>query len=344
MNESDNQVAKPSLSFGYLYDFRNPDQWRRPWTDVYNETLDLVAWSESVGFQGAWVPEHHGADDGYLPAPNLALAAMAARTSSIRIGAALAIAPLYHPVRFAEECAVLDILSGGRLETALGIGYRRSEYDMFGGGFGQRGRRFDEFLHIVRALWAGETVDFTGRHYTVTGARIVPPPPRGTIPLYIGGFTEPALARVAQHADGMLGNEEVFDLYAAKLAEHGKDLAQATIRVPGLFLTVAEDPEKALAELAPYYHHVYSCYAGWMTEDDAIGMENPTTQAMDVETFRQSGILQVLTPEQAVAHFTAMQGRVPVEHYMMMRPPGLPAERFLEYAQLFADKVIPAFS
>ncbi len=123
-------MDSPKLSFGYLYDFRNPEQWRRPWNSLYQETLDVVAWSETAGFGGAWVPEHHGADDGYMPVPNLALAAMAARTTIIRIGAAVAIAPLYHPVRFAEECAILDILSNGRLETALAIGYRRREYEM----------------------------------------------------------------------------------------------------------------------------------------------------------------------------------------------------------------------
>jgi len=269
---------------------------------------------------------------------------LAARTSTIRIGAALAIAPLYHPVRFAEECAVLDILSGGRLETALGIGYRRREYAMQGKQFGQRGRRFDEFLEIVRRLWAGETVRFAGRHYTVDDARIVPAPLRGTIPLYIGGFTERALERVADYGDGFLGNEESCDLYFAKLAARGKDPAHAAVRIPGLFLTVAEDPEKALDELAPYYHHVYNCYASWMTEDNAIGMQNPTTRAMDVEAFKRSGILQILTPEQAIAHFTAISERIPLEHYMMMRPPGLPAECFVDYAELFADSVIPAFT
>lgn len=323
------------LSFGYLYDFRNPQQWRRPWGDVYAETLELVAWTETAGFQGAWVPEHHGADDGYLPSPNIALAAMAARTSTIRIGAAIAIAPLYNPVRFAEECAVLDILSGGRLETALGLGYRRREYDMYGARFTRRGRQFDEFLRIVRALWAGETL---------AGSRIQLPAPRGQIPLYIGGFTEPALDRAARYGDGFLGNEEVADLYVAKLESHGKDPREAAVRIPGLFLTVAEDPEKAADELAPYYHHIYSCYASWMEEDNAIGMDSPMTQTMDVETFKRSGILQVLTPEQAVAHFSAIRNRIPLEHYMMMRPPGLPADRFVEYAQLFADSVIPAFS
>lgn len=331
------------LTFGYLYDFRNPEPWHRSWNDVYRETLDLVAWSEAAGFHGAWVPEHHAAEDGYLPTPNIALAAMAARTSTIRIGAAVAIAPLYHPVRFAEECAVLDILSGGRLETAVAIGYRRREYDMHGGSFAQRGSRFDEFLHIVRALWAGETVYFSGRHYTIRNARIVPSPFRGRIPIYIGGFTDRALERVAEHADGYLGNEEAYDLYVEKLRQRGKDTSNAAIRVPGLFLTVAEDPEKAMEELAPYYHHVFACYSAWIAEDNAIGMENPGLRPMDVETFKRSGIMQVMTPEQAVAHFKAMRTRIPVEHFMMMRPPGLPVERFIHYAQLFADRVIPAF-
>ncbi|MDA4106820.1 LLM class flavin-dependent oxidoreductase [Mycolicibacterium holsaticum] len=332
------------LTFGYLYDFRNPEPWRRPWHEVYRETLDVVAWSETVGFAGAWVPEHHGAEDGYLPTPNLALAAMATRTSNIRIGAAVAIAPLYHPVRFAEECAVLDILSDGRLETALAIGYRRREYDMQGKRFTDRGDHLDEFLHIVRALWAGETVTFAGRHYTVNEARIMPPP-RGRIPLYVGGFTDRALDRVAAYADGYLGNEEICDLYLEKLRQRGKDLDRAAIRIPGIFVTVAEDPEQAMEELAPYYHHVFSSYRVWMNEDNAIGMENASLQlAMDVDGFKRSGILQIMTPEQAVGHFKAMQDRIPLEHFMMMRPPGLPAERFVEYAQLFADKVIPAFN
>ncbi|MGB8503384.1 LLM class flavin-dependent oxidoreductase [Mycobacterium sp.] len=344
MNKAGGRVGNPKLSFGYLYDFRNPEPWRRPWNDLYQETLDVVAWSETTGFRGAWVPEHHGADDGYMPTPNLALAAMAARTTTIRIGAAIAIAPLYHPVRFAEECAIPDILSNGRLETALAIGYRRREYEMHGERFGQRGSRFDEFLHIVRALWAGETVNFAGKHYTVKDARIMPAPPRGTIPLYIGGFTEKAMERVANYADGYFGNEEICDLYIEKLRQHGKDPSRAAIRIPGLFLTVAEDPEKAMEELAPYYHHVYTSYGAWMNEDNAIGLDNPATQPMGVGAFKRSGIVQILTPEQAVSYFKAMQERMPLEHFMMMRPPGLPAERFIEYAQLFADKVIPAFT
>jgi alkanesulfonate monooxygenase SsuD/methylene tetrahydromethanopterin reductase-like flavin-dependent oxidoreductase (luciferase family) len=331
------------LSFGYLYDFRNPPQWRRDWSKLYGEILDVAAWSETVGFEGAWVPEHHDAEDGYMPAPQVALAAIAARTKTLRLGSAIALAPLYHPVRFAEECAVLDIISGGRLEMALAIGYRRREYDIFGEDFGKRGSRFDEFLQIATKLWAGETVSFEGKHYTVKDAHITPPPPRGRIPLYIGGFAEKALARVAKYADGYFGNEEVCDLYAEKLKAEGKDPAKAGIRIQGLFLAVAHDPERAMEELAPYYHHVNNSYGVWLNEDKAIGLDDPMLKPMDLDAFKKSGILQILTPEQAIAKFKAMQERIAVEHFMMMMPPGLPAAKFVEYAETFAKDVIPAF-
>ena len=111
---------KKKLTFGYLYDFRNPQQWRKPWPDLYAQTLEFITWTESIGFEGAWVPEHHGAEDGYAPSPLVTLAAIAARTRTIKLGSAIALAPLYHPVRFAEECAVLDILSNRKFQPASG--------------------------------------------------------------------------------------------------------------------------------------------------------------------------------------------------------------------------------
>lgn len=332
------------LTFGYLYDFRNPAQWHRDPTLLYNEIIDFAAWSEGLGFTGAWVPEHHGAEDGYMPAPNIALAAIAARTRTLKLGSAVGLAPLYHPVRFAEECGVLDILSGGRLEMALAIGYRRREAEAYGVDFTRRGSRFDEFLTIVRQLWAGETVSFSGKHFTVNNAAIVPRSPRGQIPLYIGGFAEKALARVAKFADGYFGNEEVCGLYADKLREQGKDPAAAKIRIQGLFTLVAQDKDAAMAELAPYFHHVNNTYGVWLAEDRAIGLDSTALEPMSLDAFKASGILQIWTPEEAVVKFKAMQARIPVEHYMLMLPPGIPPEQFKPYAELFAREVIPAFA
>jgi alkanesulfonate monooxygenase SsuD/methylene tetrahydromethanopterin reductase-like flavin-dependent oxidoreductase (luciferase family) len=165
------------LTFGYLYDFRNPDQWKRDWHELYEETIELAAWSESAGFNAAWVPEHHLASDSYVSSPLMALAAIAARTKTIRLGSAIALAPLYHPYRFAADCVALDILSNGRVEMALAIGYRRREYEAFGLDFTKRGARFDEFLVVATRLWAGETVDFAGEHYQLNGAKLMPPAP-----------------------------------------------------------------------------------------------------------------------------------------------------------------------
>jgi alkanesulfonate monooxygenase SsuD/methylene tetrahydromethanopterin reductase-like flavin-dependent oxidoreductase (luciferase family) len=333
------------LTFGYLYDFRNPPAWEAPWADLYAQTLDVIAWTESAGFAGAWVPEHHGADDGYVPSPNLVLAAIAARTSTIKLGSAIALAPLYHPVRFAEECAILDILSGGRAEMALAIGYRRRETEAYGVDFTKRGSRFDEFLEIVRALWAGETVSYEGRHYQIRNAKIMPPSPRGQIPLYIGGFADKALERVAKYADGYFGNEEVCDQYIEKVRAQGKDPAKAGIRIQALFTVVSDDPERAMEELAPYYHYANNAYGLWLNEDQGtIGLDNPALRPMSLEDFKKSRILQILTPDKAIARFKAMQARMPIEHVMMMMPPGLPAARFVEYAELFARDVMPAFA
>ncbi|MCW1404131.1 LLM class flavin-dependent oxidoreductase [Novosphingobium sp. MW5] len=163
------------LTFGYLFDFRNPAQWQRDWHELYEETVALAAWTEEAGFDAAWVPEHHLASDGYVTSPLIALAAIAARTGRIRLGSAISLAPLYHPYRFAEDCVVLDALSGGRLEMALAIGYRRREYEAFGLDFTKRGARFDEFLDVATRLWAGETVNFEGNHFTLKGARLSPP-------------------------------------------------------------------------------------------------------------------------------------------------------------------------
>lgn len=327
------------LTFGYIYDFRNPPQWRRRWEDLYAEILDVVSWSEAAGFDGAWVPEHHLADDGYMPSPLIALSAMAARTRRIKLGSAIALAPLYNPVRFAEDSAVLDILSGGRLEMGLAIGYRRRESAAYGADFGKRGRIFDEWLQIVTRLWSGETVDFAGQHFALTGAKIMPPAPRGRIPLYIGSFTGKAMERVARFGDGFIGSGDLCDLYADKLCEQGKDLALARVRSTELFLAVAHDPERAMNELAPCYHHVNNSYAEWFNEDQAVeGLKR-----MSLEEFKASGILQIMTPGDAIAMLKAKQARMPLEHVMMMMPPGLPAARFVEYAQVFASEVIPAF-
>ncbi len=329
------------MSFGYLFDFRNPPQWHRPWAEYYAEVMDVIAWTEEAGFDNAWVPEHHLADDGYMPSPMVTLGAIASRTKKLKIGGGIALAPLYHPVRFAEDCAVLDILSDGRVEMGLGIGYRRRETAAYGVDSTKRGRMFDEWLQIVTRLWAGETVDFAGKFYDIKGAKVMPPAPRGRIPLYIGGFSEKAMERVARYGDGYFGNEAVSDMYADKMREQGKDLDSGSVRIIGMMTMIADDPEKAIEDLAPGYHYINNSYGEWFNEDQT-GLDTGI-KPMSIEEFKKSGLLQILTPDECIDMLRKMQETMPLDHYSMMMPPGLPPAKFVEYADVFAKKVIPAF-
>ncbi len=333
------------VSFGYLYDFRNPPQWRRPWAQLYAETLEFIAWTESIGFEGAWVPEHHGSEDGYVPSPLIVLAAIAARTKTIKIGSAIALTPLYHPVRFAEDCALIDILSNGRLEMAVAVGYRRLETDAYGVDFSSRGSRTDEFLQIVRRLWAGETVTHESRHFRIRNASIMPRPIHGRVPLYIGGFSDKALERAAKYGDGFQGEASAYGRYLEQLRACGKDPSSGRLRTVDLFFLVANDPEKAERELAPYFHHVNNSYGEWLREDQrasSMGYEalfKPAT----LEAFKASGTMRIVTPGQAIAKLERLRARAPIEHFAMMAPTGLPLSKFAEYAEVFAKEVIPAF-
>ena len=333
-----------NVTFGYLYDFRNPPQWHRDWAEHYADLIDFAVWTEEQGFDAAWFPEHHIASDGYLPAPLIAATAVAARTGTMRVGTAVALAPLYSPVRFAAECAVLDCIAGGRLEVTLAIGYRRRETQAFGVDFAKRGAMFDEFLEIVTRLWAGETVTFEGKFYQIKQASLLPPP-RGRIPLYVGGFVPRAMERVAKWADGYFGNVEAAPLYLDKLKAAGRDVSKASMRLPELFTVVAENKAQAWEELAPHFHHVNNSYGEMAAEDQALGVSGDRgLETMSLEAFKASGIMRVLSPGEAIDLFRGMAERAPVDHIMLGIPPGLPSARFKPYAELFAREVIPAFT
>ena len=332
------------ISFGLLYDMRNPAQWRREWSHLYAETLDFIAWSEAVGFNGAWVPEHHVTGDGSMASPLVALAAIAARTSRMTIGCGIALAPFHHPVRFAEDCALVDQLSGGRLQVGLGLGYRRRESDAYGIDFASRPGRMDEFLEIVRRLWNGERVTFAGKHFHLRDAAISPGPV-GRIPLLVGAYSRRAMTRVARYGDGYIGAHELYDTYLEALVNEGRPGACARFSQASMPFVVAEDPERAMAQLAPYYHYVNNAYGDWLAEDGfaaKVSADN-APRRLSLDEFKTSGILQIVTPDEAIAFFEEMRRKTAVENVTIAVPPGIPLKDFLPYVQLFAEKVIPNF-
>ncbi|HZX53098.1 MAG TPA: LLM class flavin-dependent oxidoreductase [Ilumatobacteraceae bacterium] len=120
------------LQVGLFVDGRNPPGWQRPWPEHYARLVDIAAEADDLGADCIWLTEHHGFEDGYLTQPLVLAAAIAARTRRARIGTAVTLAPIRHPLHLAEEAAVVDLLSGGRLELGIGAGYVASEFDAFG--------------------------------------------------------------------------------------------------------------------------------------------------------------------------------------------------------------------
>jgi alkanesulfonate monooxygenase SsuD/methylene tetrahydromethanopterin reductase-like flavin-dependent oxidoreductase (luciferase family) len=165
------------------------------------------------------------------------------------------------------------------------------------------------------------------------------------VPLFLGGFTDKALERVAKYGDGYFGNVEVWELYAEKLRACDKDPAEARVRLQGLFVVVADDPEQALHELAPHFHYMNNAYGQWLNEDRAATgfADKAVLRPMSLEAFIKSGILTILTPSQAIDMFRGLLAKAPVEHYAMAMPAGFPPSQLVKYAETFAQKVLPAF-
>jgi len=326
--------------FGYLYAFRNPPHAERPWPQLYAEMLDVVAETEALGFEVASMTEHHLADDGHLCSPLIALTAIAARTRRMRLTSGVMLGPLYDPVRLAEDSATLAIISDDRLDLGMGLGYRRREAAAMGIDFRTRAGRFNEMLQIMPRLWAGETVDWESKHFHLERARVTPPPPHGRVPIYIGGFADKAIMRAVTLADGFVGPVPACERYVQLLTESGRDPATARVRIYDPTFVVADDPAAAIEELAPYFLHVNNSYAGWAAEDSALGA--PGMTPMTLEAYKVSGALNVFTPDEAIAHIRGMAHLRP-EQIILPMPSGLPPERLLHYAEVFARKVMPAF-
>jgi natural product biosynthesis luciferase-like monooxygenase protein len=162
------------MKFGVFFLCEQP-----PWQSqaaAYHDALDQAAYADALGFDAVWIAEHHFSEYGIVPDVAVLAAALAQRVKRMRIGTGVSILPFLHPIRAAESFAMVDQLSGGRLDFGVGRGYQPSEFTGFGVAMDESRERFDESLEIIHRAWTEETVTFEGRFYRLRDVRVVPKP------------------------------------------------------------------------------------------------------------------------------------------------------------------------
>lgn len=318
------------------FDLRCPPMSPATPADLYRTALEQAAWADEHAFDSVVVSEHHGVDDGYLSSPMVLAGAIAGCTRQVPINIAAILAPLHDPLRLAEDLAVLDLASGGRLSVVMGLGYRPEEYAMFGKTWERRGKAFDEILGVLVQAWTGEPFEYEGR--TV---RVTPRPHQQPHPLvFVGGSTAAAARRAARHGLSFfpaIGDEALQDVYREECERHGRPPGFVLLpKGPG-FVHVAEDPDRAWAAIGEHVLYEARVYASWQQPGQRSAV---TDKATTVEELRAGGVYRIVTPEECIALAEELGDAGSLVFHPLIG--GLPPELSWPSLELLAAKVLPA--
>jgi len=334
------------LGFGLISCQRSPGD-PRTWGDLYREALDLTADTERLGFESVWNTEHHFVDDGYMPSLLTMAAAMAARTDRIAIGTGVLLAPLYHPLRLAEDAATAALVAQNRLILGLGLGWSEIEFDAFGADRTQRGRAMDEILSVLPQAWRGDVIHHTGSVYQIPEVAVRPVPDR-PIPVVIGGGVDAAVQRAARLANGFFSNASP-DRFAHQVRV-GTEALEAAGRDPDQFtwyyysvMVPGDDAEGAWSMARDHVWAMRWKYSDMEASADRVGPlpECPTLSAETESGLRRS--TWIGTGEEIVTRMHELRERVGVDVRFVARSyfPTLPYGGQLEILERLAAEVLP---
>jgi alkanesulfonate monooxygenase SsuD/methylene tetrahydromethanopterin reductase-like flavin-dependent oxidoreductase (luciferase family) len=319
------------MKLGIYFDLRNPAEWPRRGADLYRDALDLVVEAERLGLDSAWFSEHHFFGDGYLPQPLTMAAAAAARTSRIRLGTAIIVAPLHHPVTLAEQAAVVDLVSDGRLTLGLGAGYVPREFAAFGADIDRRYGTTDQRVRELRAL-----LDEGG---------VTPAPVQRPFPIWLGYQGPQGAGRAGRLGCGLLSlDPALLEPYREGLATGGHDPAAA--RMKGLLgIIVADDPDEAFERLLPHICHQLNTYRAAAAEGSGRIPSEITPDKIRAQRGRAGTVppIEVFTPAQAVERLRGVAAEVPADEiYCWASVAGMPDDLVARHVELLATQVRPA--
>ncbi|AZI35113.1 putative oxidoreductase [Caenibius tardaugens NBRC 16725] len=327
------------------FDLRNI----RPETNaqLYRDTLELSQWADEHGFDAIQLAEHHSCDDDYIPSPLVFGGAMAARTNRVKLRFVLVL-PHHNPLRLAEDLAVLDITSDGRVIAILVAGYAAHEFEMFGTDMRDRGKLMEEGVAALRSAWTGKPFAYRDRV-----VRITPQPIQGAdLPIWIGGSTPVAARRAGRLSSRFYSNDTaLWDIYREERKKHAADPGPAPDIGPGFFI-VSEDPDREWERMAPYIAAEMEAYAKFgasrrllmgdsTTESEAQAQQASRQESLkvDLAAIRAMNGYPIMTPDEAAAYID----RLGPGDEVMLHPliSGLPIEIAREHLAMLERYVLP---
>jgi alkanesulfonate monooxygenase SsuD/methylene tetrahydromethanopterin reductase-like flavin-dependent oxidoreductase (luciferase family) len=341
------------LQVALTLDLRNAPERRRPWKEFWEDGLWLLAEAEAMGFDSVMVQQHFFQPDGYGPSMPVLLTLLAERTQRIRIGSYLYILPLYNPAALAQECSVLDHVSGGRLEVCVGLGHSLAEYAAFGIDRSGRGDRMDEALEVLKRAWTERPFTHHGRFYQLDDLEVRPEPlQQPHPPLWVGATTAAAAARAGRHGAHLAAasaDPAVYQAHRDAWREAGHDPSAARLSNCLSITTTHEKPDAVWERNRELYFYRWDFYRRIREElgDPMLQIgtgeveENAGPGAPSPESYRENELIG--TPDEVFAALEPMSKALGTTDLVVNGPAsGLDwrGEGY-ESVRLFAEEVLP---
>ena len=265
--------------------------------EQYRHALDMARWADTRGFAAVALSEHHDTDDGFMHSPLTIAAAVLGATSHIAATVNAALVPLYDPIRLAEEIATIDLIGPGRLSVTAGLGYRQSEFDMFGKLLADRVTDFEDAIRLMLDGWQGAEVTYRGRRVRISPTPVTKPHPN----LIIGGSVLASARRAARfHLPycPAVPDSGLAEAYYAEAERVGFEHPIALLGGgPGLVM-VTNDPDRVWAEIGDLLLYDAQVYESWQGPQHRSSWR---TAAQTVDDLRASSNYAIVTPDECVA-------------------------------------------
>jgi len=323
----------------------------RPLQDLYKDHLEEAVLAEELGFNDVWASEHHFAEDAWNPSPVTFLAAVAARTARVRVGTYVLLLPFHNPVRVAEDIAVLDNISGGRVDLPVGVGSAAEEFRTFGIPFNERLGRTFEALRIIERCFAGEEFSYKGKYYDFPNVRMTTTPvQKPGPPIWVASMGDQSVAWTARRGYHLAaGAGRGHAKYEELLVQYGHDRAKCQVASIPIRVHLAATREQAWAEAEAGLHQVLHFYRTRVDPKSATSAAGVLNDLPPVGEFRhvvgighRGSPFLVGTPDEVGRALAAYRDKRLTHLSLNFHQPGMETSAVRRSMGMFARELMPS--